>query len=193
MDIFETCKAPAVVVNEDVLAVAADDDEDVVVVLHGHCKVGKFEHRNVAVLLQFFVFCCLALLPFPELLLLVAVMVNEAGRFVVLTHTVADDDDVLVFDEDCGVAVLVLALPVFVVTSIVCGAILLLLFVAAAADKSLDCFNCCCCCCCCSSFMLVNEEGLYGEPGSEASSLEAVLESVQLKDVATPLERYKKN
>jgi len=39
-----------------------------------------------------------------------------------------------------------------------------------------------------SSSSLNSECALYGEPGSDASSLEPVLESAQLNEVATPLQ-----
>jgi len=43
-----------------------------------------------------------------------------------------------------------------------------------------------------SSSSLNSECALYGEPGSDASSLEPVLESAQLSEVATPLQQEHK-
>lgn len=108
--IVEDVFVPVVNDNED--EDADDDDDGVVVVLQGHCKVGRFEHRNVAVLwllLLLLLLClafdelrlwCFVLLPGPALaLLLVGVIVKEAGRLLVLTHNDADvvdaaEDDV---------------------------------------------------------------------------------------------------
>lgn len=105
---------PVVEVEYDNDDGVADEDEDdggivdvvVVVVLQGHCKVGKFEHLFVlAVMVVLFVICVrgsLALLA-PRLLLLppfVGVMVSEAGRLLDLMAAFKDAADDSVADDD---------------------------------------------------------------------------------------------
>lgn len=110
--------------NADTLVVA------VAVVLHGHCRVGKFEHRLVLAVLELFVICVmgtlllLALPPHP----FVGVIVREAGRLLVRkaafkedTTDDADVDEVVAGDEVVPTAAF------GVVSIVVCGDILLLL------------------------------------------------------------------